>query len=119
MHDSVVLDLHPDEIREMAQVVKHIMENLPIDFMEVNWKGDKIKFPIVADVEIGSTYGDIHTYDPEEFHSFKTTKGFSEYKRIESYVEDSHDSKYISDEEYETLIEQVYDKKQHYQEMEV
>ena len=118
MHDSVVLDLHPDEIREMAQVVKHIMENLPIDFMEVNWKGDKIKFPVVADVELGSTYGDIHTYDPEEFHSFKTVKGFTEYKKLEAYVGDSLDYNYITEEEYEHLIKQVEDRKPYYQEME-
>lgn len=118
VHDSVVLDVHPEEIAEMTKVVKHIMENLPIDFLELEWEGETIKYPIEVDVEVGSTYGDIFPYDPEEFHSFKTTRGFTEYKKLEAYVEDSFDSKYIDRETYESLLKQVESRKPIYQEME-
>lgn len=118
VHDSVVLDVHPDEITELTKVVKHIMENLPLDFLTIEWEGKKLKYPIEADVELGSTYGDIYPYDPEEFHSFKSTRGFTEYKKLEGYVEDSYDSNYISEEEHDNLIEQVEQRKKYYQEME-
>ena len=117
VHDSVVIDVHPDEVREITSVVKHIMENLPIPMLKIAWEDKLINYPIVADVELGSTYGDIYTYDPEEFHSFKTVKGFTEYKKLEAYVGDSLDYSYITEEEYEHLIKQVEDRKPYYQEM--
>ena len=49
VHDSIVLECHRDDLHEVVRLVKHIMENPPVDFMRV---------PIEVEVEYGKNYGD-------------------------------------------------------------
>jgi uracil-DNA glycosylase family 4 len=50
VHDSIVLEVPEEEVREVYYLVKDIMENLPLDFMKV---------PLVADAGIGKNYGEL------------------------------------------------------------
>src|SRR5690606_36018527 len=59
VHDSIVLDMPPEEVLEVTTVSKFIMENLPIDFLFIDWEGQKLRYPIKADAEIGTTYKDV------------------------------------------------------------
>lgn len=67
VHDSIVIDCHVDEFLEVASRAKHIMETLPQRSSEVlpgvdwNW----LQVPIVADVEVGTTWGTLVGIDPD------------------------------------------------------
>lgn len=68
VHDSIVYDCHVDEVLEVAELSKHIMENLPKLSDEVlpgiDWSW--LKVPIVADCEMGVTWGQMVGFDPCE-----------------------------------------------------
>jgi DNA polymerase I-like protein with 3'-5' exonuclease and polymerase domains len=91
VHDSIVLDCPPEEIHIMARAAKYIMENLPIDWLFIDWKGERIRYPIAADIEIGVTYNDMVDYDVEEINSFNSIAGYCKYhldlKKIKNYRE--------------------------------
>lgn len=48
VHDSIVADVHVSEVKPVYTIMKHIMENLPFEWISV---------PIVSDAEIGRDYG--------------------------------------------------------------
>ena len=104
VHDSIVIDMHPDEIEEITQITKLIMENLPIDFLNFERGGQVIRYPITADVEIGSSYKDLVDYDPELFKQFRTAKGYINYLKDKSTLQDYFASKKINEEQLEEGI---------------
>lgn len=104
VHDSIVIDMHPDEIEEITQITKLIMENLPIDFLNFEWKGQVLRYPITADVEIGSSYKDLVDYDPELFKQFRTAKGYINYLKDKATLQDYFESKKINEEQLEEGI---------------
>lgn len=59
VHDSLVFDCHVDEVVQVGQLAKHVMENLPTLSAEVlpglDWSW--LTVPIVADLEVGFTWG--------------------------------------------------------------
>jgi len=104
VHDSIVIDIHPDEIEEITEITKLIMENLPVDFLNFEWKGQQIRYPITADVEIGSSYKDLVDYDPELFKQFNSAKGYIKYLKDKSVLEDHFVSGKLTEEQYEEGI---------------
>jgi DNA polymerase I-like protein with 3'-5' exonuclease and polymerase domains len=115
VHDSIVLDCPAEEVHTMAYVARYIMENLPIDWLFIDWKGERIRYPIKADVEIGVTYNDMVDYDVEEINSFQYIRNYCKYhldlKNIKNYKE----SKVITPERAEELVEAVKARKAQYQ----
>lgn len=66
VHDSLVFDCHVDEVFEVACLAKQIMESLP-DLSDevlpgVDWKW--LTVPVVAEFEIGSSWGTLVEFDP-------------------------------------------------------
>lgn len=59
VHDSLVFDCHVDELVQVGQLAKHVMENLPTLSEEVlpglDWSW--LNVPIIADLEVGFTWG--------------------------------------------------------------
>ena len=107
VHDSLVLDCHPDEIHDMAKVVKFIMENLPIPFLTMEWQGQPLKYPIVADLEIGENYNDLVDYDYEEIIEFNSLKGYVKFHKDQAKLGDYADTGLIDKEQAEQGIEQI------------
>lgn len=68
VHDSIVADCHVDEVVEVAQIMKQIMENLPVLSDEVlpglDWSW--LNVPIVAEFEVGYDWGHMVEFDPME-----------------------------------------------------
>lgn len=66
VHDSIVFDCHVDEVLEVAKIAKDVMENLPELSDEVlpgiDWTW--LKVPIVADIEMGHSWGTIVSFNP-------------------------------------------------------
>jgi DNA polymerase I-like protein with 3'-5' exonuclease and polymerase domains len=57
VHDSIGIDCHPDEVDEMAELVKHCMEN-----PDTHHYGVELTVPMAADVEVGPSWGDKQPY---------------------------------------------------------
>ena len=115
VHDSIVIDCPPEEIHIMAEAAKHIMENLPIDWLFIDWKGEKLRYPIAADVEIGVNYNDMVGYDKEELDSFSSVAGYCKYHLDLKNVKNYKNSKVITEEKFEELTEVIKSKKSAYQ----
>lgn len=115
VHDSIVLDCHPDEIHEMAKVTKFLMENLPIPFLTMEWKGQPLKYPIVADLEIGENYNDLVDYDYEEIMTFSSLAGYVKYHKDQAKLGDYADTGLIPKEQAEQGIAQIQACKSAYQ----
>lgn len=107
VHDSIVIDCPREEVDEVAKVACFIMENLPIDFLTINWKGEQMRFPIVADVEIGENYNDMVDYDADEVNKFASYKGYVKYYKDQAKFEDYKNAGMISEEQMEVGINAV------------
>ncbi|QIW88731.1 DNA polymerase I [Bacillus phage P59] len=115
VHDSIVLDCPPEEIHIMARAARYIMENLPIDWLFIDWKGERIRYPIAADIEIGVTYNDMVDYDMEEINSFNSISGYCKYNLDLKKVKNYRESKVIDEEKEAQLKEAIKAKKGAYQ----
>lgn len=115
VHDSIVIDCPPEEADEVAKVSKFIMENLPIDFLFIDWKGQQTRFPIVADCEIGRNYNDMVDYDKEELASFASLDGLVKFHKDQKKFKDYKEAGIITEEQCEQGIAQVKASKQAYQ----
>ena len=58
VHDSIGLDVHPDEIDEVARLVKFCMENPDTERFGVT-----LTVPMACDVEVGKSWGDKKEYE--------------------------------------------------------
>lgn len=107
VHDSIVIDAHLSERDEIAYVCKYIMENLPIDFTMINWEGKQVRYPIVADIEIGTSYGALVDYDKEELDQYASLKGCVKYHKDLTKLYDLNKGGKLTDEEYEASVAEV------------
>lgn len=57
VHDSIGLDVHPDEVDEVARLVKDCMEN-----PDTERYGVELTVPMSADIEVGPSWGDKKEY---------------------------------------------------------
>ena len=117
VHDSIVVDCPPEEVKVMSKVVLACMENLPFDFLYIDYNGEQIRYPIVADMEIGTSYGDMIEYKEEELDEFRTPIGYIKYNLALQKINDYKESGKLSDEQFESAIKQVESQKSIYQQM--
>lgn len=115
VHDSIVIDCPAEEVHIMARAAKYIMENLPIDWLFIDWKGEKLRYPIAADIEIGVTYNDMVDYDMEELNSFKTIKNYCQFKLDLKKVKNYKESKVITEEKHDEMKAMILASKEKYQ----
>ncbi|UPI11883.1 hypothetical protein [Bacillus phage SBSphiJ6] len=116
VHDSIVIDCPPEEIHIMAHAAKHIMENLPIDWLFIDWKGERLRYPIKADVEIGTNYNDMVAYDKDDLNSFKTVQKYCDFYLAKKEIKNHKETGTITEERYEELKELIDSRKPAYQE---
>lgn len=114
VHDSIVLDCPKEEIDQMAKVSKFIMENLPIDFLMIDWKGERVRYPIEADVEIGENYNDMVDYDKEELDKYNSLRGYVRFIKDQAKIEDHKENGMIEKEQAEMAIKQIQSCQQAY-----
>lgn len=114
VHDSIVLDCPKEEIDQMAKVSKFIMENLPIDFLMIDWNGERVRYPIKADVEIGENYNDMVDYDKEELDKYNSLRGYVRFVKDQAKIEDHKDNGMIEKEQAEMAIKQIQSCQQAY-----
>lgn len=107
VHDSIVIDCPREEVDDVAKVARFIMENLPIDFLMIEWEGKKMRFPIVADVEIGENYNDMVDYNVDEVNEFASYKGYVKYYKDLAKLEDYYNVGEIEEEQLNDCTELV------------
>ncbi|WBF82205.1 DNA polymerase I [Mammaliicoccus virus vB_MscM-PMS2] len=115
VHDSIVIDCPKHEIENVVKVSRHIMENLPFDFLKLDWNGEKVQFPITSDAEIGLTYNDVVEYDADEFKTFNSVKGYTKYHGDLNKVQHTYETKLISEEQKDQLQDKIKSQKELYQ----
>jgi hypothetical protein len=115
VHDSIVIDCPPEEVHLIAKAARYIMENLPIDWLIIDWKGEKLRYPIKADIEIGVNYNDMVDYDMEEINSFQSIYGYCKYKIDLKNIKNYKESHVITEEKYDELKHVLEGKKEIYQ----
>lgn len=115
VHDSVVVDAHPEEITVVAKAVKYIMENLPIKWLNIEWEGKQMRYPLEADIDIGVTYNDVIAYEEEDFNTFESVKGYCRYYLDIQKIRDYRDADLIDEDKYEELTSKIEKNKHIYQ----
>ena len=63
VHDSILFDVYPGELQELAVLVKDVMENIKYygnEYFDLNF--DWICVPLIADMETGIHYGNLSEY---------------------------------------------------------
>lgn len=115
VHDSIVIDCPLEEIHTMAKAGLYIMENLPIDWLFIDWKGEKLRYPIKADCEIGINYNDMVKYDEEDFKTFNKAENYYKYYLDLANIKNHYDSGLISEDKYKELTAILESKKVVYQ----
>jgi len=67
VHDSIVLDVHPDETDHVARTCVTVMEDIVdlagfyMPHLDMSW----VKCPFKADIEVGTHYGNLEKYEKE------------------------------------------------------
>ncbi len=115
VHDSITLSCAREDVDSVIAMAKDIMENLPLDIFQVNYKGKKIHFPMEADADVGSSYAYEFSYDKDDFYSFKSTKGFTAYYKKIKKLEDMEESGLIDKDKFKLLLERFSKEKSKYQ----
>lgn len=115
VHDSITLSAAREDVDRAAAVAKYIMEHLPVEMLNIEHNGEKIYFPMEAEVQVGATYAYEFDYDKEDFYSFNSTKGFTEYYKAIKLVEDRKEANITTQEEYDREMELIKGTKSHYQ----
>ena len=107
VHDSIVIDVHPDEAYAAPELVLHIMENLPYPWLMVNVGGKPKRYPITAEMSIGHNYADQVDFDPDEAKKFDSVGQYIEYNRKLGLISDLEDSGQITKIQQKALNERI------------
>lgn len=91
VHDSVVIDCTAKELPVVAIIAQACFAKLPIPVLcnndignlkvpkELQLGNGKFRYPLHGEIEIGLNYGDEVDYDPEDYKTFKSPKGYCDY----------------------------------------
>lgn len=115
VHDSITLSVAHDDVDKAITASKYIMEHIPLPMLYIEHGGKQILFPMEASADIGATYGYEFEYEKEDFFSFNSTKGFTEYYKQVKLLEDKEDAKLITKDEYDLELKNLENRKFEYQ----
>ena len=118
VHDSITLSVAHKDVDKAVSIAKYIMEHLPLNMLKIQHEGKQVLFPMEASADVGANYGYEFHYDKDDFYSFKSTKGFTEYYKEAKKLEDKEEAKLITKEEYEKLLAELELRKPTYQSIE-
>ena len=115
VHDSVFGDIYPTEIKQVLYMVKYIMTHLPLTWLFIDKDGKRVRYPIDAEMQIGFNYNDLVSYDPKDFETFNSPKGYIQYYLDQSKLDDQFDSKVIDEDTLNEKKQLIIDRKGEYQ----
>ncbi len=104
VHDSIVLDVHPDEVFEVIDKAKYTMEHLPLPYLKISSEGydvpeqwdlgnGKMRFPLFAEPAFGHTYGDDLDWDSDEAKTFPDVEAYYNFSMETKRVNDIYNQK--------------------------
>lgn len=104
VHDSIVVDCHPDEIDRVPVIMKFAMEKLKLPQLvadnqdgqlnvpeEYDYGNGTYRFPLRAELELGANYHDDVEYDAEQIKDFQSPWHYATYKYFELMIEEHAD----------------------------
>lgn len=124
VHDSVLLDVHPDEVQQVLPFVKKTMENLPLPELKASYKAfgitsedipdkyhiddEHFRFAMFAEFEGGSSYADELEIDPEEIYDYGTPTDYVKVNQYEQQISDYYDTQLANtpEEEHEQVLKE-------------
>ncbi|QEQ93656.1 DNA polymerase I [Streptomyces phage Zuko] len=66
VHDALNLEIPADEMSTVLPMIKHTMENLPLD----EWFNVHMSVPIIADCKVGTHWGDAMELEESQIHNW-------------------------------------------------
>ena len=111
VHDSIVLDVAPDEVYTVPPQALYIMEHLPYPWLFAKFKGRVIRYPITAEMSIGPTYNDQVEFNPDEAKQFTSLDAYIKYYQQLSELDNYLDNKLVTEEEYVKKKKEIEDSK--------
>lgn len=117
VHDSVVLDVSPDEVISIAKICSYCFSYLDIPEIvhnpiknldvpdELKTSDTEFRFPLHGEVELGTNYNNDVSYDPKELKEFKSPYWYCKYKYALLNLDEDLQNKLISEEKYNTKVE--------------
>lgn len=85
VHDSIIFDCHVDEVLDVAALAKDIMEHITelsdeiLPGLDWSW----LKCPVVADTEVGHSWGSMVKFDPHVLLGAKAKPAGALWKTVE------------------------------------
>lgn len=71
VHDAINFEIHDDDLAVALPIIKNTMEHLPLK----RKFGIEVDIPIIADLKVGTHWGDAREIEPEEVFSWKQQHG--------------------------------------------
>lgn len=104
VHDSIGVDIHPDEIKIVPRLVKKVMENPPVPWLKCKVKefeglnpvyipekyridSEYFRFPLISELEWGKTYADGFDWDLNLYFKLGLDNYYAMCKE-QSYISD-------------------------------
>lgn len=115
VHDSITLSVENKDVPKAVKACKYIMEHISLPMLHINYNGKPILFPMAASADVGENYGYEFEYDEDDFTSFNSTHGFTEYYKQVKLLYDKEDAKIINEDELNRLLEELKQEKPKYQ----
>jgi DNA polymerase I-like protein with 3'-5' exonuclease and polymerase domains len=107
VHDSILIDCPEEEIDKVSTLALYVMEHLDYPWLFTNYKGKRIRYPIEAEVDIGKTYNDMVGLDKDKLKHFDSYNSYIDYFEKIKMLQDMEESKDISKEQYEKIIDKL------------
>lgn len=115
VHDSIGLDCPPEEVPVVPEACLYIMTHLPFKWLYTTYKGERIRYPVDADMEIGNNYNDMVEFNKEDYLTFNNKDNYIKYYRTLDYISDLKESDKISEVEFDAMTKHIESKKSQYQ----
>lgn len=112
VHDSIVIDVHPSEVLQVAKICDYVFSHLNIPEVVNNdatrlkvpekWQlpDNKFRFPLHGEVELGANYNDDVELIPDEFKKFKSAQGYCKFKYAQLQLEENKEAGTLTDSQY-------------------
>lgn len=88
VHDSIVFDIYLPELSEVALGSKKIMENVHKPYI-------KTEVPILAEIEIGDSYGGVFEVTADEISKFNSHNDYFDWLHVQKLGKYKKEAKYL------------------------
>lgn len=127
VHDSVVVDVHPDEMEAVAKICLYCFSHVeipevmycPINDLKVpdalKTSKTTFRFPLHGELEIGCNYNNDVDFDAEEAKKFKHVYMYAKYEYAKLEIEEKLANKLIDQSQHDQMLNKLEEVKPAFQ----